>query len=203
MTGHRGVPPVTPGASQRELRLEHRLLVFTGEGKGKSTAAFGMGLRAWAQGWSTGVFQFVKSAKWRTGEAAAYAALGEMHRTTGQGGPVEWHTMGAGWTWLRATQDADPAALARAGWERVAAQLAGGVHRLYILDEFSYPLARGWVDVDEVLEVLARRPSPQHVVITGRGVPPAVCEAADLVTEMTKIAHPFDRGAKGQPGIEW
>ncbi len=85
----------------------------------------------------------------------------------------------------------------------MAEQLAEGVHRLYILDEFSYPLARGWVDVDEVLGVLAGRRSPQHVVITGRGVPEAMREAADLVTEMTKIAHPFDRGAKGQPGIEW
>lgn len=199
-----GIPPVRPeGISQRTLRFAQRLVVNTGDGKGKSTAAFGLGLRAWAQGWSIGVFQFVKSDKWRTGERAAYTALDEVHRTTGQGGPVEWQSMGAGWTWLRSTEGVDQAELARVGWARVAEQLQQGVHRLYILDEFSYVLSRGWVDPDEVLDVLARRPVPQHVVITGRGVPDAVLDAADLVTSMTKVKHPFDTGAKGQPGIEW
>lgn len=189
--------------STRARRLEPRLIVNTGEGKGKSTAAFGMALRAWHQGWSIGVYQFVKSGAWRTGEQAAFAALDELHRATGQGGPVEWHTVGAGWTWLRATADVDQATLARQGWDRVAAQLAAQTHRFYLLDEFTYALDRGWLPVDEVLDTLANRPGTQHVVITGRAAPQALVDAADLVSHVTKVKHPFDTGAPGQPGIEW
>lgn len=189
--------------SRRDLRHQPRLIVHTGDGKGKSTAAFGLGLRGWAQGWSIGVYQFVKSGKWRTGERSAYAALDAHHRATGEGGPITWHTMGAGWTWLRATADLDQAALARAGWEHVAEALAAQTHDLYLLDEFTYSLARGWLDVDAVLATLTARPGTQHVVITGRGAPQALIEAADLVTDLTKVKHPFDTGARGQAGIEW
>ncbi|WP_040158355.1 cob(I)yrinic acid a,c-diamide adenosyltransferase [Nigerium massiliense] len=199
-----GVPPAgRAGQSGRELRLAPRLIVHTGDGKGKSTAAFGMALRGWAQGWSIGVFQFVKSAKWRTGERAAFAALDEHHRRTGEGGPVEWQSLGAGWTWLRSTAGVDQAALARAGWERVAGQLAAEAHQLYVLDEFTYVLANGWVGTEEVLAALASRPGTQHVVITGRRAPAELIEAADLVSDVHKLKHPFDGGAKGQPGIEW
>ena len=197
-------PPTTdPTLTTRQLRHQPRLVVHTGDGKGKSTAAFGMALRAWNQGWSIGVYQFVKSPNWRTGEKAAFAALDQVHRETGQGGPVEWHAMGAGWTWLRSTQDVDQTELARQGWERIKRQLAEQTHRLYVLDEFSYVLANGWLDVDEVLGTLAERPGSQHVVMTGRRMPQQVLDAADLVTEMTKLKHPFDTGAKGQAGIEW
>ncbi|MHB1010796.1 MAG: cob(I)yrinic acid a,c-diamide adenosyltransferase [Propionibacteriaceae bacterium] len=187
----------------RELRHVPRLIVHTGQGKGKSTAAFGLGLRAWAQGWSVGVFQFVKSDSWRPGEHAAYTALDEVHRTTGQGGPIEWRTLGAGRTGLRATQDVDQQSLAREGWAEVVDRLATQTHRLYILDELNHPLAKGWLDLDEVLDVLTTRTGVQHIVVTGRGAPPRLIAAADLVTDMTNVKHPFEKGERGQAGIEW
>ena len=179
------------------------LIVHTGDGKGKSTAAFGLALRAWAQGWSVGVYQFVKSPAWLTGEREAFAALDEAHRATGRGGPVAWHVLGAGRTMLRATRDVDQGALARAGWAVASADLAAGTHRLVVLDEFAHVLARGWVDPAEALDALGRRAGVQHVVITGRGCPQPVLDAADLVTDMTKIKHPFDAGVRAQGGVEW
>lgn len=199
-----GTPLVKPaGMTTRQARLQPRLIVHTGDGKGKSTAAFGLALRGWNQGWSIGVYQFVKSKSWRTGEKNAYEALDQVHRETGVGGPVEWHAMGAGWTWLRSTDTTDHAAMARAGWEKVCEQMAAQTHDLYILDEFSYVLANGWLDADEVLATLAKRPGTQHVVMTGRRMPQAMIDAADVATEMTKLKHPFDKGEKGQAGIEW
>ena len=93
--------------------------------------------------------------------------------------------------------------MARAGWEKVCEQMAAQTHDLYILDEFSYVLANGWLDADEVLATLAKRPGTQHVVMTGRRMPQAMIDAADVATEMTKLKHPFDKGEKGQAGIEW
>jgi cob(I)alamin adenosyltransferase len=172
--------------------------------KGKSTAAFGMALRAWNQGWSIGVFQFVKSAKWRVGEESAFRALGELHEQTGQGGPVEWHKMGEGWSWSRKSgTDEDHAANAREGWAEIKRRLAAETHGFYVLDEFTYPLKWGWIEIDDVVETIRDRPGQQHVVITGRTAPPALIEVADLVVEMTKVKHPMDAGQKGQRGIEW
>lgn len=194
--------PPEPGTT-RAGRQRARLIVHTGQGKGKSTAAFGLALRGWAQGWSVAVYQFVKSDKWPAGERAAFAALTALPPEQGGRGEVHWHTMGAGWTWLRATQSLDQAELARAGWEQVADDLAAARHRLYVLDEFTYAMARGWVPTEQVVAALRDRPGTQHVVITGRDCPAAVIDIADIVTEMTKIAHPFDRGERGQAGIEW
>ncbi len=192
------------GLTTRQRRNSPLVIVHSGTGKGKSTAAFGLALRGWNQGWSIGVFQFVKSAKWRIGEQAALAALDQVHRDTGAGGPIEWHKMGSGWSWSRkAGTDEDHAAAAREGWAEIARRLAEQTHQLYVLDEFTYVLKWGWVDVDEVVEVLTNRPGYQHVVITGRDPDPRLIEIADVVTEMTKVKHPFDRGQKGQRGIEW
>jgi cob(I)alamin adenosyltransferase len=192
------------GLTTRQRRNRPLLIVHTGEMKGKSTAAFGLALRAWNQGWPIAVFQFVKSAKWKVGEETALLALGEVHERTGQGGPVEWHKMGAGWSWSRKQgTEADHAAAAREGWQEIARRLASERHRLYVLDEFTYPMAWGWVDVAEVVGTLTTRPGNQHVVITGRRAAPELVEAADLVVEMTKVKHPMDEGAKGQKGIEW
>ncbi|MDQ3989906.1 MAG: cob(I)yrinic acid a,c-diamide adenosyltransferase [Actinomycetota bacterium] len=201
-----GVPVNVPddGLSTRQRRHRPLLIVHTGQMKGKSTAAFGLALRGWNAGWSIGVFQFVKSAKWKVGEEAAFRALDEVHRRTGQGGPVEWHKMGEGWSWARKQgTPQDHAAAAAQGWTEISHRLAAQVHDLYVLDEFSYPLRWGWVNTDEVLATLAARPGRQHVVITGRCAPPALLEAADLAVEMTKIKHPMDAGQKGQRGIEW
>src|SRR3954468_11484367 len=201
-----GQPAVVPddGLTTRQRRNRPLVVVHTGVGKGKSTAAFGLALRAWNQGWPIGVFQFVKSAKWRVGEESALKALGRLHEQTGEGAPVAWHKMGEGWSWIqRPGTEADHAADAREGWEQVKRDLAAETYRLYVLDEFTYPMKWGWVDVDEVVEVLRTRPGQQHVVITGRNAAPALVDAADLVTEMTKIKHPMDVGQKGQRGIEW
>lgn len=192
------------GLTTRQRRMLPITAVHTGRGKGKSTAAFGLALRAWNQGMDIGVFQFVKSAKWRVGEEAVFRRLGELHRETGAGGLVEWHKMGEGWSWSRKHgTDEDHARDAAEGWAEIKRRLAEERHDLYVLDEFTYPVKWGWVDVDDVVETLRTRPGRQHVVITGRDADPKLIEAADLVTEMTKIKHPMDQGRKGQKGIEW
>jgi len=201
-----GEPTQVPanGLTTRQRRNRPLLVVHTGDGKGKSTAAFGLALRGWSQGWSIGVFQFVKSARWRIGEETAFESLAATHAATGQGGPVEWHKMGAGWSWSRkpGVED-DHAAAAAEGWQEIKRRLGAETHRLYVLDEFTYPINWGWVDVDDVVATLAERPGQQHVVITGRRADPKLLAAASLVTEMTKVKHPFDEGQKGQRGIEW
>lgn len=189
--------------STRTLRLRPRLIVHTGDGKGKSTAAFGLGLRAWSQGWSIGVFQFIKTSSWPTGERMAFQALDDVHQRIGQGGPVEWLNFGQGRTATRAGAKADQRLLAERGWQQIRERLLAETHDLLILDEFCHVLAKGWLDVDEVVDTLLNRPGHQHVVITGRHAPEQLIAAADLVTEMGKIKHPFDAGEKGQAGIEW
>ena len=201
-----GTPEHVPedGLTTRQRRNRALVIVHTGPGKGKSTAAFGLALRAWNQGWPIGVFQFVKSAKWRVGEERALKTLGE----SGQGGPVTWHKMGEGWSWIQRdasgpAPNSHGATEAAEGWAQIKRDLAAQTYRLYVLDEFTYPMKWGWVDVDEVTSVLAARPGQQHVVITGRDADPRLLEAADLVTEMAKVKHPMDAGQKGQKGIEW
>jgi len=197
-----GVPTTVPddGLTTRQRRNRPLLVVHTGEMKGKSTAAFGLALRAWNQGWPIGVFQFVKSAKWKVGEETALRVLGE----SGQGGTVAWHKMGEGWSWTRKQgEDTGHAANALEGWEQVKRDLAAQTYRFYVLDEFTYPMKWGWVDVHDVVATLAARPGTQYVVITGRDAHPDLVGAADLVMETTKVKHPMDDGQKGQRGIEW
>ena len=201
-----GQPLAVPddGLTTRQRRNRPLVMVHTGDGKGKSTAAFGIGLRGWNQGWRTGVFQFVKSAKWRIGEQTVLERLGDLHRETGEGGPVEWHKMGAGWSWSRkAGDEADHEAEAAEGWAEIKRRLAEETHDLLVLDEFTYPMQWGWVDVDDVVDTLVNRPGRQFVVVTGRRADPRLVDVADLVTEMTKVKHPMDAGQKGQRGIEW
>jgi cob(I)alamin adenosyltransferase len=197
-----GQPDVVPddGLTTRQRRNRPLLIVHTGQMKGKSTAAFGLALRAWDQGWPIGVFQFVKSAKWKVGEEHALRTLG----ASGEGGTVAWHKMGEGWSWTRKQgSDDDHAANALEGWRQVQRDLAAETYRFYVLDEFTYPMTWGWVDVDDVVATLRDRPGRQHVVITGRDADPRLVEVADLVVEMTKVKHPMDTGQKGQRGIEW
>ncbi|MCW2834944.1 MAG: cob(I)yrinic acid a,c-diamide adenosyltransferase [Nocardioides sp.] len=201
-----GQPIAVPddGLTTRQRRNRPLVMVHTGDGKGKSTAAFGIGLRGWNQGWRIGVFQFVKSAKWRIGEQTVLERLGRLHQETGEGGPVEWHKMGSGWSWTRKQGDTeDHATAAIEGWQEIKRRLAAETHDLLILDEFTYPMKWGWVDVDDVVETLRTRSGFQHVIITGRNADPRLIEIADLVTEMTKVKHPMDAGQKGQKGIEW
>ena len=201
-----GQPTTVPddGLSTRQRRNRPLVMVHTGPGKGKSTAAFGLAMRAWNQGWDIGVFQFVKSAKWKIGEQNVMERLGRLHAETGEGGPVEWHKMGSGWSWSRkAGTEEDHAADAAEGWAEIKRRIAAQRHDLYLLDEFTYPIKWGWIDPEDVAQTLASRPGRQQVVITGRDADPALIEVADLVTEMGKIKHPMDAGQKGQRGIEW
>jgi cob(I)alamin adenosyltransferase len=192
------------GKTTRSRRQAPLLAVHTGTGKGKSTAAFGMALRAWNAGLSVAVFQFVKSAKWKVGEENAFRELDRAHDERGVGARVEWHKMGAGWSWSRKSgSDDDHATAAADGWAEIARRLGEQRHDFYLLDEFTYPLKWGWVDVGEVIATLVDRPGTQHVVITGRDAPEQLLDAADLVTDMRKFKHPMDVGRKGQKGIEW
>ncbi|WCB93011.1 Corrinoid adenosyltransferase [Baekduia alba] len=177
---------------RRKPRDRPLLIVNTGHGKGKSSAAFGMLLRAWARGYRCGVFQFVKSGKWKVGEAKAAAALGG----------IDWEKMGDGWSWI--SRDLEESAdKARVGWEHVKVCIAQERYEFLLLDELTYPIKYGWIEEDDVVATLRDRPGFQHVVVTGRDAPPALIEAADLVSEVVKVKHPMDAGIRAQQGIEW
>ena len=168
--------------------------------KGKSTAAFGLALRAWNQGWPIGVFQFVKSAKWKVGEETALTALGD----SGPGGTGRLAQDGRGLVLdPQAGDDEDHAADAPEGWAQIKRDLAAETYRLLRPRRVHLPDEVGLGRRRRGRSVLAARPGNQHVVITGRDADPRLVEAADLVTEMTKVKHPMDAGQKGQRGIEW
>jgi cob(I)alamin adenosyltransferase len=167
------------------------LMVHTGKGKGKTTAALGVLVRAAGYDMSVGMFQFVKSAETRYGEHIAAERLG-----------VEIVPLGDGFTWLSENIEEDRA-LAKRGWARVRPLLAEGAFDVLILDEMTYCLTFKWLDEAEVIVALRSRPSWMHVVITGRDASPALIDAADLVTEMRMIRHPYrEQGIGAQPGIE-
>jgi cob(I)alamin adenosyltransferase len=167
------------------------LIVNTGDGKGKSTAGLGLLLRAWGRGMSVGGFQFVKSARNPCGEHHAATAMG-----------FELTPLGDGFTWLSEDLSADRR-LAEEGWARCREALLEGRYDVLLLDELTYPLTYGWLDVSQVLADLRARPAGTHVIVTGRNAPDALIEAADLVTEMRVIKHPYrEQGIGAQPGIE-
>ncbi|MBI2964923.1 MAG: cob(I)yrinic acid a,c-diamide adenosyltransferase [Chloroflexi bacterium] len=168
------------------------VIVNTGDGKGKTTAALGVLFRAWGRGMRVRMFQFLKHTGAHFGEHRAAKKLGI---------PIE--AMGDGFTW-RSKDIERTRSLAVMHWQAARQAIASGEIDVVILDEFTYPLHYGWVPVSEVLEVLAERPPMLHVIITGRHAPPELVEFADLVTEMRVVKHPYrDRGIKAQPGIEF
>jgi cob(I)alamin adenosyltransferase len=177
---------------RRKPRDRPLMIVVTGHGKGKSTASFGMLLRSWARGYRCGVFQFVKSGKWKVGEQKAAIELGG----------IDWEKMGDGWSWISRDLD-ESAELARLGWEHVKDCIAQERYEFLLLDELTYPIKYGWIDGDDVVATLRDRPGFQHVVVTGRDAPPGLVAAADLVSEVVKVKHPMDRGIRAQQGIEW
>lgn len=168
------------------------LIVNTGPGKGKTTAAFGLALRMIGYGRRVGVVQFVKGA-WRTGEKDAFAAFGDR---------VVWHTMGEGFTWETQDIKRDIAA-AEAAWAKATELLADSSISLVILDELNIALRYDYLDLDMVVETLKNRREGLHVVVTGRNAKPALVDAADLVTEMGALKHHFSAGVKAQQGIEF
>jgi cob(I)alamin adenosyltransferase len=168
------------------------LIVHTGPGKGKSTAAFGLALRLLGHGRSIGVVQFIKGA-WRTGERDAFAAFGPR---------VVWHTMGEGFTWETQDLARDVAAAERA-WQTAVLLLNDASLALVILDELNIALRYGYLDLQRVLAALGGRRPGLHVVVTGRNAKPELVAAADLVTEMQLVKHHFQGGVKAQAGIEF
>ncbi|MCR6629540.1 MAG: cob(I)yrinic acid a,c-diamide adenosyltransferase [Magnetospirillum sp.] len=167
------------------------LLVHTGPGKGKSTAAFGMAIRCVGHGFKVGIVQFIKGA-WDTAERRVLEGLPG----------VTFKAMGEGFTWETQDRERDIQAAARA-WEAARAMLADADTRMVILDEINVALRYDYLSWEQVAAALASRPEGQHVVMTGRNALPAVIEAADLVTEMTMVKHPFREGIKAQPGVEF
>lgn len=166
------------------------VIVHTGNGKGKSTAAFGLALRAHGRGKPVKIYQFMKVPSARFGEHRVFEQLGV---------PIEG--LGDGFSWK--SRDLEHSAqLARDGWQRAAATLAAGEHFLVVLDEITYPLRYGWLPLDEVLAALKQRPPHVHVLLTGRGAPDELLAAADTVTEMTLVKHHFQAGVPAQRGIE-
>lgn len=168
------------------------LVVNTGPGKGKTTAAFGLALRMLGHGKRVGVVQFIKGG-WHTGEKDAFAAFGER---------VVWHTMGEGFTWETQDRERDVAAAGRA-WEKAKDLLADPSISLVVLDELNIALRYEYLDLDKVVSALQARRPDLHVIVTGRNAKQALLEAADLVTEMGQTKHHFAAGVKAQQGIEF
>jgi cob(I)alamin adenosyltransferase len=168
------------------------LIVHTGKGKGKSTAAFGLLLRAVGRGFQCGVVQFGKGA-WETGERNAIERFKDQ---------VTWHTLGEGFTWETQDRARDVAAAERA-WSKAVELMENPAVKLLILDELNISLRYDHLDLAEVLAAFARRRGDLHIVVTGRNAKPELIEAADLVTEMLPVKHHFAAGVKAQPGIEF
>lgn len=176
----------------RSIAEKGLLIVNTGPGKGKSTAAFGLLMRAMGHGWKVGVVQFIKGT-WDTGEKHAFARFDDL---------LTWRTMGEGFTWETQDRDRDIAA-ARVGWQAALELMADAEIRLVLLDELNVALRYEQLPIDEVVAALKERRPSLHVVVTGRNARPELIEAADLVTEMSAIKHPFAAGVKAQAGIEF
>ena len=183
-------PPTTapPRAIKRATSI---VLLATGDGKGKTTAAIGTALRALARGWAVCVVQFVKSGKWNSGEVRVLNDLG-----------AECHTMGDGFTW-----DSDDlersAEMARSAWELAKEAIASGRYELVVLDEVTYPVNWGWLDGDDVASAISGRPDEVNVFLTGRDAPPALVEVADTVTDMHNVKHAYEAGILAAKGIDF
>ncbi len=168
------------------------LIVNTGDGKGKTTSALGTMLRAWGQGLRVCVVQFIKAETGAWGEVKAAQKLG-----------IEWHALGDGFTWQSHDME-QTRSRALEAWYLAQEKITGGQYDLIVLDEFTYPLSFGWLDAAEVIAWLeANKPAMLHLIITGRNAPEPLIDAADLVTEMREVKHPFRAAVRAQKGIEF
>jgi cob(I)alamin adenosyltransferase len=167
------------------------VLVNTGDGKGKSSAAFGVMGRAWARGWRIGVVQVIKSGSWNTGEQKLGAHLG-----------VDWWSLGDGFTWESQDMD-ETVAKGRHAWQVAKDKLASGDYDLLILDELTYAITFGWVPVDEVVAAVRDRAPHTNVIITGRDAPQELIDLADTVSEVRMVKHAFEQGVSARRGIEY
>ena len=179
-------PPPPPRRDQPSI-----VIVNTGDGKGKSTAAFGTMLRAVARGWEVSVIQFMKSGRWRVGEETVARQLG-----------IDWAATGDGFSWL--SDDLERSrALAGAAWELARDVIAAGRHHLVVLDEITYPMNWGWIPSAEVAKTIRDRPAHVNVIATGRDAPDELLEVADTITEMTKVRHVYDTGVRARRGLDY
>ncbi|MBI2866802.1 MAG: cob(I)yrinic acid a,c-diamide adenosyltransferase [Chloroflexi bacterium] len=167
------------------------VIVNTGNGKGKTTAAMGVVFRAWGRGLRVIMLQFIKHTNANFGEQRAAKKIG-----------IEMRAMGDGFTW-RSKDLENTAEMARQHWQHCKEVIASGAYDVVVLDEFTYPLHYGWIPVSEVMDTLRSRPPMLHVIITGRNAPQDLIDFADLVTEMREVKHPYKQGIKAQPGIEF
>jgi cob(I)alamin adenosyltransferase len=183
-------PPLNaPAAATR--RAPSIVLVATGDGKGKTTAAMGTVQRALGRGWKVCVVQFVKSGKWNSGEVRMLSDLG-----------AEWHTMGDGFSWE--SDDLERSAdMARAAWAMAKQAIASGDYSLVVLDEVTYPINWGWIPSDDVASSIASRPAQVNVFATGRDAPAALVAVADTVTEMHNVKHAYQAGIRAAKGIDF
>jgi cob(I)alamin adenosyltransferase len=179
-------PPPPPKQRPRSL-----VLVNTGDGKGKSTAAFGVVMRALARDWRVCVIQFIKSDKWKVGEEKIALQLG-----------VDWLKGGDGFTWESPDLDQSEGRAA-AAWQLAAAAITSRDYQLVVLDEITYPMNWGWIDSAAVVEAIRRRPANVNIIATGRDAPAALVEVADTVTEMVNVRHAYDRGIRARRGIDF
>jgi cob(I)alamin adenosyltransferase len=184
-------PPVDDPRPDGLRRAESLVLVHTGDGKGKSSAAFGVLMRSIARGWPVAVVQFVKSGSWNVGEEKVARELG-----------ADWWTLGSGFTW-DSTDLTEDQAVARAAWVHAAVLLAAGSHRLIVLDEITYPMNWGWIETDDVVRTIVARSSKVNVVATGRDAPPSLIAIADTATEMRNLKHAYDSGIRAMKGIDY
>ena len=190
----RAPAPVTqpPKQWQGLFRKRHPLvLLYTGNGKGKTSSALGVTMRAWGRGWSICWLQFIKSTTSHFGESRAAEAMG-----------IEMIPLGDGFTWLSKDIEKDKA-LARECWALAREKIDSGRYDLVVLDEITYPVSYGWLDADEVVTALRERPPDVDLILTGRDASPELVELADLVTDMTEVKHPYQSGIKAQPGIDY
>jgi cob(I)alamin adenosyltransferase len=183
--------PPSDAPQRATKRATSLFLVNTGEGNGKSTAAFGTALRAAGAGLRVCVIQFMKSGKWKTGEEKAGRDLG-----------IEWWTLGDGFTW-ESTDMERTEAIAREAWAAATEKIRSGEFDLIVLDEVTYPITWGWIDESQAIDVIKSRPPNVNIIATGRGATASVIQAADTVTEMVKRKHVFDSGVKALRGIDF
>jgi len=184
------IPP-TKGPAPAPRKAPSVVLVNTGDGKGKSTAGFGTLTRAVARGWKVCVIQFVKSGKWKVGEEDTGRKLG-----------IDWWAIGDGFTWDSDDMD-ESEAVAREAWRSAKEKIDSGEYQVVMLDEITYPINWGWIDVGDVVETIRARPEHVNLIMTGRDAPAELIDAADTVTEMRSVKHAFDSGVKAIRGIDF
>jgi cob(I)alamin adenosyltransferase len=176
------------GSTERQRSV---VVVNTGDGKGKTSAAVGVAVRGVARGWRVGVVQFLKSGKWKTGESKLAQEIG-----------IDWWSIGDGFTWE--SEDLEESGrLARQAWELAAGLIATGDHQLVILDEITYSMVYEWVPIEEVVAAITNRPPTVNIVLTGRDAPDEIVAVADTVTEMRNVKHAFERGISAMRGIDF